>query len=273
MGSDYRNMISKLANEIHEISGTGISIMEVCGTHTMSIARYGIKSLLPENINIVSGPGCPVCVTSAGDIQNAIDLARDEKNIITTFGDMIKVPAQNDCLQNYKNVKIIYSPLEALNMARENPGREIILPGIGFETTAPLIAATILEARNEGLNNFSVLPMNKVIPPALDLILSDSNNRIRGLILPGHVSAVTGFEYFNFIKKYNVCGVVTGFEATDIMESILILMKNTEQNRYGVINNYERIVTPKGNVPAMKKLFEVFEISDAEWRGIGTIQG
>jgi len=263
--------IQILRDKIQKLSRTKVSFMEVCGTHTMSVAKHAIKSMLPENINIVSGPGCPVCVTSQTDIEMSLILARSENKIICTFGDMIKVPSRKDSLANYKNVKIIYSPLDALKIAHENPGREIILLGIGFETTTPLIAVTIKTAKQECIKNFSVLSMHKTVPTALKLILSSPDISLNGLILPGHVSAVTGRKYFDFIKDYHTCGVIAGFEALDIMECIYLLTKSVEENKVEVINNYTRIVSEEGNQLAMQLLYEVFEDCDCKWRGIGEI--
>lgn len=268
---DTKEKIKILREKIQEISKTNISLMEVCGTHTMSVAKHAIKSMLPETINILSGPGCPVCVTSATDIEMALVLARQEDKIICTFGDMIKVPSKNDSLANYKNVNIVYSPLECLKIAKENPDKEIVMLGIGFETTTPLISATIKAAKDEGIKNFSVISMHKTVPVALKAILSGKDVSLNGLILPGHVSAVTGRKYFDFIKESETNGVIVGFEALDIMECIYLLTKNIEEGKVEVINNYQRIVTEDGNQVAMKMLYEVFEDCDAHWRGIGVI--
>ncbi len=249
-----------------------INIMEVCGTHTMAVAKYAIKSLLPPEINIISGPGCPVCVTSATDIESGIELAKKEHTIIATFGDMVKVPGKNQTLSEFNNIKIIYSPLDALALAQANPLKEIILLGIGFETTTPLIAATILQAKKLSLENFSVLSMNKTVPAALEVILSDPDCRIDGLLLPGHVSAITGRRYFNFLEKFNVGGVIAGFAPLEIMESLYLLVKNFGEKGNTIVNNYPQFVTENGNMVAMKTLFTLFENADVEWRGIGTIK-
>jgi hydrogenase expression/formation protein HypD len=265
--------INEIKDKIHQTSQKDICIMEVCGTHTMSIARFGIKSLLPKNIRIISGPGCPVCVTPSGEIGTAIELAKDDKLIIATFGDMLKVPSEGDFLQNYKNVKIIYSPLDSLELARLNPNKQIVLLGIGFETTTPLIGATIKMASQEKISNFSVLCMHKIIPQAMELILSNtSGGGVNGLILPGHVSAVTGRKYFNFMKPYKVSGVISGFEALDIMECLYLLVKFHEQGEYNIINNYHSVVSEEGNRTALDVMDEVFETCDSNWRGIGMIR-
>ncbi len=263
--------IKILQKELKKISKKDISLMEVCGTHTMSIARSAIKSLLPDNINIISGPGCPVCVTSAGDIQAAIDIAKKENTIIATFGDMLKVPSNNDSLQNYQNVEIVYSPLEALQMADNNKNKEVIFLGIGFETTTPLIAATIKAAKTANVKNFSVISMHKTVPVALQVILGAEDNKIDGLILPGHVSAITGRKYFDFIKDYKTNGVIAGFEPLQVLECIFLLTKNINEEKVEVHNNYPKLVTEDGNDVALKTMYEIFEPATSNWRGIGNI--
>ncbi|HLE11367.1 MAG: hydrogenase formation protein HypD [Bdellovibrionales bacterium RIFOXYD12_FULL_39_22] len=263
-----KNLIS---TEIQKQNISNINLMEVCGTHTMAIAKYAIKSMLPTNINIISGPGCPVCVTAATDIEMGIELASRSETIIATFGDMIKVPGRKKTLSEFGNVKIIYSPLDALALAQNTPNKEIVLLGIGFETTTPLIAATMLQAQKSALNNFSVLSMNKTVPAALEVILSSSDCKINGLLLPGHVSAVTGRNYFDFLSKFNAAGVISGFGPLEIMESIYLLVKMFSERKKEVINNHPQFVTEEGNQTAMKILFSVFEDADVDWRGIGII--
>jgi len=268
------NKIETIKNDIMKISKKDLCLMEVCGTHTMSIARTGIRSLLPKNIKIISGPGCPVCVTPSGEIHAAIQLARNEDFIIATFGDMLKVPSGDDFLQNYKNVKVVYSPLDSLKLSKQNPDKEIIFLGIGFETTAPLIASTIRAAKQDNLNNFSVLCMHKIVPPAIEIILkNNTDKKVGGLILPGHVSAITGRKYFDFIKKYKISGVVSGFEATDIMSTICLLVKFYESDKFDIVNNYKGVVSEHGNKIALDMMNEVFDIQDSQWRGIGLIKG
>ena len=250
-----------------------INLMEVCGTHTMSIAANGIRSLLPGGIRLISGPGCPVCVTSQDDIESALLLARKDNVLITTFGDMIRVPSDKDRLENYKNVHIVYSPMESLALADENPDKEVVFIGVGFETTAPLIASTIIETARRNIRNFSILSLHKTIPAALELILSSKESRINGLILPGHVSAVTGADYYEFLKDLNTPGVITGFEALNIMECIYLLTKLIGESKKDILNNYQSVVSKKGNLEAMKLLKQVFKPSDALWRGIGIIPG
>lgn len=271
--NEIRKKIRLIRDNFPDLGGETVTLMEVCGTHTMSIAANGIRSLLPSGINLISGPGCPVCVTSQGDIDSALQAARREEVLIATFGDMVRVPSRGDRLENYRNVQIVYSPMEALDMAEENINREVVFIGVGFETTAPLVAATILEAEKRKLKNFSVLSLHKTVPAALELILKDENCAVDGLILPGHVSAVTGASYFNFLRDLNISGVVTGFEALDIMESIYLLVRMIRGKQPDILNNYRRAVTEEGNGDAMKKLHEVFLPSNAWWRGIGNIEG
>ncbi len=253
--------------------GRTLTVMEVCGTHTMSIARHGIRSLLPSWLKLISGPGCPVCVTSAGDIAAALELAKKENTLIVTFGDMLKVPARGRTLSEEKNVKIIYSPLEALTLAKNHPDKEIIFLGIGFETTAPLIGATIKKAKEEKLKNFSVLCLHKTVPAALTAIMSDKTCAVDALLLPGHVSAITGRRYYQFMEKIGATGVIAGFEADEILSSLLIITDLVMDKKSGVVNNYPRAVNEEGNKMALAILSEVFEPCDVEWRGIGVIPG
>lgn len=263
--------IEQLSQEIKNELIRPVAVMEVCGSHTMAMAKHAIKSFLPPELRIISGPGCPVCVTSSSDIQLAIDLARKEKFIIATFGDMLKVPVEGDSLQNYSNVKIIYSPLESISLAKQYPDHQIVLIGIGFETTAPLIATTIFKAYEEKLDNFSVIPMHKLVPPALDAIFEDGTVKIDALLLPGHVSVITGWKYFEFIEKYPMAGVISGFDAIDLMESLLILVKMVQKGEFGVVNHYERLVSAHGNLKAKEMIEEVYEFDTTSWREIGNI--
>ncbi|MBT3236701.1 MAG: hydrogenase formation protein HypD [Bdellovibrionales bacterium] len=271
MNDQILKKLSVLRKSIREISHQDISLMEVCGTHTMSIAQHGIRSMLPKNIKIIGGPGCPVCVTSQSDIQMAIDLAQRENFIIATFGDMLKVPSQGDYLSNYPNVKMLYSPLDSLKMAQENPDQEIVLLGIGFETTTPLIAATILKAQEQEIKNFSVLSMQKAIPVAMTAILQDPECRVDGLILPGHVSSIVGKNYYKFLDPLKIPSVISDFRPLGIMESIFLLTKYINQGVYQVTNNYPAVVSDEGNQEALRILFEVYQDCDAGWRGIGVI--
>jgi len=272
MDRSEKNKIQNLAGAIKNIVGDkSIRLMEVCGTHTMAIARYGIKSLLPSGLDIVSGPGCPVCVTSAQDIQFAIDLANQKDCLVATFGDMIKVPGESTNLGGAKNVEVVYSPFDALEMAQKNSDRQIVLLGLGFETTTPLIASLVKSAAQLKLRNFSVLPMHKLVPPALQLLISDPESKLDGFILPGHVSAITGTRYFKFLEAAAMGGVVSGFTPLDIMESIYVLVADIVAGRTRVFNNYQRVVREEGNQKAFNLIWEVYETEDSKWRGIGTI--
>lgn len=268
-----KDKIKQISEDIKRLSEKKICLMEVCGTHTMSIARHGIRSLLPSNIRIISGPGCPVCVTPCGEIEATIKLAKNDKFIIATFGDLLKVPGKSGSLNDYKNVKIIYNPLESIKLAQENPLKQIILLGIGFETTAPLIAGTIKTAKMMFLDNLSILCMHRIVPPAVNLIMdNDKSKNVDGLILPGHVAAITGRKYFDFIKERKISGIICGFEAIEIMQTIYMLIRAIEGNKTVVENNYRSVVSEEGNLTAKLLTEDVFEISDSEWRGIGLIK-
>jgi len=269
---ELKNKIAPVLKEIESITPDKFTLMEVCGTHTMNIARFGLRSLLPKSIRIVSGPGCPVCVTSSKDIKTAIEICKLPNAIVATFGDMLRVPCDGDSLQNYKNVKVIYSPMEALSMAKAETNKEVVLLAVGFETTAPLTAAVIKEAEKRKLKNFSVLCMHKTVPQALELIMRSNNVKINGFLLPGHVSAITGSKYFDFISEFKFCGVVAGFEPLNIVTSINELIKNSVNSKYGVFNNYRSVVSNEGNLLAQSMVKEVYDVSDSLWRGIGSIK-
>ncbi len=267
-----KEKIQWIRSQISVPEGKTIKLMEVCGTHTMSIASHGIRTFLPREIQLISGPGCPVCVTSQDDIEKALILARKKNVLIVTFGDMIRVQSGHDKLENYNNVQVVYSPMESLKLAVQHPDKEIVFIGVGFETTAPLIASTIIKAKKNQIRNFSTLCMHKTIPEALKLILSDKNSSIDGLILPGHVSAITGSQYFGFMEELNTPGVITGFDALGIMESIYLLSQLIGENKNSILNNYQSVVKKQGNPKAMKLLKSVFLPSDCYWRGIGEIK-
>ncbi len=253
-----------------------ISLMEVCGTHTMAIAKSGLRELLPENMRLVSGPGCPVCVTSQGDIDAVIQMVQHKDIILVTFGDMIWVPGTYSSLQEERSrgadIRIAYSPLDAVRIARENGDKEVVFLGIGFETTTPAIAITIQQARAEGLTNFSVFSLHKVVPPALEMIFSDPEIKVDGLICPGHVSAVIGQRPFDILaQKYHKPCVITGFETLDILEGIYMLIKQLGIPEARAQIQYRRLVKPEGNLVARETIEQVFEPVAARWRGLGTI--
>lgn len=253
-----------------------ISLMEVCGTHTMAIAKSGLRQILPPHIKLLSGPGCPVCVTSQGDIDAIIELVQNEDIILVTFGDMMRVPGTRSSLQEERSqgsdVRVAYSPLDALRIARENPQKEVIFLGIGFETTTPAVGLTVQQAREEGLKNFSVFSVHKMVPPALELIFSDPEIQVDGLICPGHVSAVIGVEPYEILaQKYNRPCVITGFETLDILEGIYMLIKQKQKRQARAEIQYRRVVKPEGNPVAREVIARFFEAVPARWRGLGVI--
>lgn len=271
----------KLARELIErirqaAAGRSINLMEVCGTHTMSIGRYGFRSIMPKGLHLLSGPGCPVCVTANRDIDRAIALARMDGAIITTFGDMMRVPGSTSSLAREKaagrDIRIVYSPLDALDIAGANPDRQVIFLSVGFETTTPAIAACILEADERDLANFSMFCANKTTPAALRAIADDPQTNIDGFILPGHVSTIIGLSPYRFlVDEFRIPGVVTGFEPVDILEGIAMLVQMIADERPAIKNAYLRGVNEDGNPNARALTDQVFEVQDATWRGLGTL--
>ena len=271
----------KLAREliarIHALVGDRrINLMEVCGTHTVSIGRYGFRSIMPAGLKLLSGPGCPVCVTANRDIDHAIALARMDGAIIATFGDMMRVPGSTSSLAAQKadgrDIRIVYSPLDALDIAAQNPNREVIFMGVGFETTTPTIAAAILEAQARGLSNFSVYCAHKTTPPALRAIANDPETVIDGFILPGHVATITGLAPYRFlVDEFKTPGVVTGFEPVDILEGICRLVEMVANGTPDIENAYRRGVNANGNPVARQFVDRVFVPCDTTWRGLGNI--
>lgn len=267
----------ELIARIHELAGDRqINLMEVCGTHTVSIGRYGFRSIMPTGLHLLSGPGCPVCVTANRDIDHAIALARLEDATITTFGDMMRVPGSSTTLSQMKaegrDIRIVYSPLDALDIAEANPEREVIFMGVGFETTTPTIAACILEAAERDVRNFSVYCAHKTTAPALRAIANDPETAIDGFILPGHVSTITGVPPYRFlVDEFNTPGVVTGFEPVDVLEGIAELVRMVVTDAPGIENAYRRSVSTDGNAVARALVDQVFEPCDAAWRGLGEI--
>ena len=250
--------------------------MEVCGTHTMSIFRSGIRGLLPATVSLLSGPGCPVCVTSQNEIDAFIALSRFDDVIITTFGDLIRVPGTDSSLQKERaegsDIRMVYSTFDALEIARKNPNKKVAFLGVGFETTAPTIAASIITAMEMRLDNYFVFCAHKVLPPALDVLMKVKETKIDGFILPGHVSVIIGIKaYLPFFEKYQTPCVVAGFEPVDILQAILMLVEQIEAGGPELVNGYKRAVTFDGNQKAQKIMEDVFETIDANWRGIGTI--
>jgi len=275
---EYRDAeLSKpLAEKIRKTSQTPIRLMEVCGTHTVSIFRSGIRTVLPDTISLLSGPGCPVCVTDQREIDAFIALARIDDVIVTTFGDLMRVPGTVSSLQKEKadgrDIRIVYSTMDAVEIAKNNPDKKVVFPGVGFETTAPTIAASMLSAQQTGLANYFVFSAHKLVPPALVALMSSGEFKIDGFILPGHVSVVIGLDaYRPFFDQFRIPCAVSGFEAADILQAISILVAQIEAGSPALENAYGRAVTAEGNRTAQKVLQQVFEPADVAWRGIGVI--
>lgn len=268
-----KNPIDEIIREIRNNLKEPIALMEVCGTHTMAIARAGIKKMMPEYIKLLSGPGCPVCVTPQNIIDWTIELARQKNVIITTFGDMVRVPGSQGSLEIY-HPKIVYSPRDALTIAQDNPRKDVVFIGVGFETTSPTVAATILEARKKNIKNFYIVPAFKLIPPALEFIARSPRINVNGFILPGHVSTIIGSKPYTLIaQKYHLPGCISGFEPIDILLSIKNLVTQICKKQSYIEIEYNRVVKPEGNTTALKLLELVFEPVDSSWRGIGIIAG
>ncbi|MFT8313040.1 MAG: hydrogenase formation protein HypD [Clostridium sp.] len=270
---DYSKSLVKL---IQNITDKKINIMEVCGTHTMAIFRYGIRDILPSNINLISGPGCPVCVTPQSYIDTALELTSNKDVIIATFGDMIRVPGKKTSLMKRKaegaDIRIVYSPMDALVLAQNSPLKKIVFLSVGFETTTPMTAVTAIEARKQGVKNLFFLTAHKIVPPAMRALVDDKELNISGFLLPGHVSAVIGKKPYEFLSsEYSIPGVITGFEPLDILKGLNTLISMINNRDYNIINEYKRIVRNDGNSQAIEYLHKVFEVSDSTWRGIGTI--
>jgi hydrogenase expression/formation protein HypD len=253
-----------------------INIMEVCGTHTMAISRYGLRQLIPETINLISGPGCPVCVTPAGDIDRIIEIAGKYEVSIFTFGDILRVPGSKSSLYNKrsegKDINVCYSPADALDFSRNNPGRKVIFIAIGFETTIPLTSVIIKRAYQEKINNFYIYNTHKLIPEALEFLLLDKEVEIDAFLCPGHVSAIIGSKPYDFIAEdYHIPCVISGFEPMDILESIATIIRQINKGISEVEIQYRRVVREEGNPTALKSIYEVFDKSDSVWRGLGNI--
>lgn len=267
-----------LLETIHRLAPEHATLMEVCGTHTVAIARNGIRDLMPEGLRLASGPGCPVCVTCNRDIDTVIALARIPNVTITTFGDMTRVPGSTSSLLAEqaagRSVEIVYSPLDALAFAKAHPEREVVFVGVGFETTTPLVAMAIKRAKAMGLSNFTVFAAHKNMPGALELLVGDPTLELDALILPGHVSTIIGAEPYRFLaEKYGIPGVITGFEPVDVLQGIAMLVRQLHEGRAEIEIAYARGVMPEGNPVALAAIDEVFETCTATWRGLGDIPG
>jgi len=253
-------------------------LMEICGTHTVAISRSGIRSLLKDFLVLKSGPGCPVCVTDQSDIDRIILLSRQPGVVIATFGDMLRVPGTDSSLEQERarqaKVEIFYSPLEAVDFAEKYPGEQVVFLGIGFETTTPAIALSIRQARKQGLPNYSVFSVHKVVPPVMSVLLNDPELGVDGFILPGHVCTITGRKAFDFISAdYNKPAVIAGFESVDVLEAICLLLKQIIQRQARTVNGYARLVQEEGNKKAREIMNQVFSPADVCWRGFGIVEG
>ncbi|HXV22531.1 MAG TPA: hydrogenase formation protein HypD [Desulfuromonadales bacterium] len=271
----------KLLASIHQtvagFTGT-MTLMEVCGTHTMAIYQHGIRSLLPESIRLISGPGCPVCVTPVDYVDHAVALARRPGTIVATFGDMVRVPGSSSSLLQEKargaDVRVVYSPLDAVALAQKHPAQAVVFLGVGFETTAPTIAGSIIEAKRRGVNNYFVLPAHKTIPGPMAILADDPQLKVEGYLCPAHVSAIIGARaYEPLARDHRVPCVVTGFEPLDLLQGVAMLARQIVAGEARVEIQYSRIVKKEGNARARQILYEVFEPCDARWRGIGVIPG
>lgn len=273
-----REVTAPLVEEIARSLQRPVRLMEVCGTHTMSIFRHGIRSLLPEGVHLLSGPGCPVCVTPASHIDAFLAAADLDQVIIATFGDLIRVPGTNRSLAQARaqgaRVEVVYSPMDGLALAQQHPERTVLFPAIGFETTAPTIAATLLQARQRGVENFVVICAGKTMPQALEALMADPELQVDGLLCPGHVSAIIGSgAYQPLADRYGLACAVAGFEPADILAGLLALIRRINHGEAGVDNCYTRAVTTEGNARAQQLMTEVFQPADSEWRGLGVIAG
>lgn len=255
-----------------------LKLMEVCGTHTVEIFRHGVRGVIPKDISLLSGPGCPVCVTSIRDVDAAIALAKRPEVILITFGDMMRVPGGKQSLMEARSegadVQVLYSPLDALNLARKENSKQVVFFATGFETTSPLIAATVFQASQLGVPNFNIYSSHKLVPPALKALLNSPDVKVDGFIMPGHVSTIIGKKPYEFVAaEYRKPSVITGFEAAEIIEGILMIVRQIAQKRAEVEIQYRNVVKDEGNPRAVGLLDQVFEPADAYWRGIGVIPG
>ncbi|HLG38241.1 MAG TPA: hydrogenase formation protein HypD [Chitinophagaceae bacterium] len=262
--------------EIHRATTRPWTLMEICGGQTHSLVRNGILDLLPKNVTMVHGPGCPVCVTSIGVIDEAIFLAQKENVILCSFGDMLRVPGSSKSLLEIKSqgadIRILYSPLEAVHLAQQNPDKEVVFFAVGFETTAPANALSVIQAEKLNVTNYSILASHVLVPPAMEALLSDPENKIDAFLAAGHVCTIMGMEeYYPVAEKYKTPIVVTGFEPLDLLQGILMAVLQLEKGEYKVENQYARAVLREGNQLAKESIEEVFSVRDRVWRGIGSI--
>jgi hydrogenase expression/formation protein HypD len=275
---EYRDAAAahQLAREIHRVTTRPWTLMEVCGGQTHAIVKFGIDELLPRGLTLIHGPGCPVCVTSLELIEKALEIAARPGVIFCSFGDMLRVPGRTTDLLSVKanggDVRIVYSPLDAMKLAEQQPAKEVVFFGVGFETTAPATALAVYRAAKQGLKNFSLLVSHVLVPPAMEAVLTSPQCRVQAFLAAGHVCAVMGYEeYVPLAARYRVPIVVTGFEPMDILQGILMCVHQLESGRAEVENQYSRAVRPEGNQPAQQLMREVFEVVPRKWRGVGEI--
>ncbi|HBG04047.1 MAG: hydrogenase formation protein HypD [Geobacteraceae bacterium GWC2_58_44] len=276
-----KGVVKGLAQRISSLTkgrGRPLTFMEVCGTHTMAIYQYGLRSLLPPEVRLISGPGCPVCVTPNGYLDRAVALSRLPDLIITTFGDMLRVPGSSSSLMEERakgaDIRVVYSPLDAVRIAAGNPQKRVVFLGVGFETTAPTIAGSILTAKAQGIGNYLVLASHKTMPQPMAILSADPELAVDGYICPAHVSAIIGADAYRFLcREYRVPCVVTGFEPTDVMQGVEMLVRQALSGQSKVEIQYSRVVRWEGNAKAQAILAEVFTPFDADWRGIGALPG
>lgn len=276
--TEYRDpeVVEKYIHEIGKMTTQKWTIMEVCGGQTHSLVKNGLLNLLPDKIQMVHGPGCPVCVTPLNLIDKAVYLAEEKGVILCSFGDMLRVPGSKKSLLEAKangaDVRILYSPLEAVKLAKENLHKEVVFFAVGFETTAPANALSVIHAQREGLKNYSILTSHVLVPPAMEAVINDETAVIQGFLAAGHVCTIMGIdEYYPIAEKYHIPMVVTGFEPVDLLQGIYMTVKQLEEGRSEVENQYGRVVKPEGNPEARKVIDKVFKVCDREWRGIGVI--
>lgn len=271
-------LVKDLALQLRKEVSSPVRLMEVCGTHTMSIFRHGLRDLFPPDLTMVSGPGCPVCVTPQKEVDAFVAMAKVPGVVITTFGDLVRVPGTEMSLGTARaagaEVEVVYSPIDAMRIARKQPDKTVVFIAIGFETTIPAVAATIKEAHRTGQENLKFHICHKVMPPALEALMSDPQIDIDGLLCPGHVSTIIGMKAYEPIaREYGIPCVIAGFEPTDILKGILLLVRQLNTGRAVVENAYPRAVLPSGNQKAQEVIWEVFEPADTHWRGLGKIPG
>ena len=275
---EFRNpkFANQLVENIFRRSVEGLKIMEFCGGHTAAIMKHGLRELLHPKVEMLSGPGCPVCVTAISDLAKAIALAKQRGVIVATFGDMLKVPGSYSSLHKIRaeggDIRVVYSPLDALAIAQKHPEKSIIFVGIGFETTAPAVAASLIEARDRGITNFFLLPLHKLCPPVMKVLLDSGEVKLDGIICPGHVSAIIGSHPYDFIpSNYGIACVIAGFEPLDILIAIDMLASQMDRGQPKVEIAYRRGVKPEGNPQAIRIMEQVFKVGKADWRGIGIV--